>query len=545
MYDLSAMADEAKCRHAIPGRQKWLGFVRLILLILQTPFVLLAFVALALAAPRWVFWNADRLCLLTSLAACMGALCFVLSRRKRFVSQRRVPLGVWLVSLLLVALMAAAGLRDAGRTSADGIAGFDQAVYVGAAFAAQRLGWPSPGAVLGSLVSGAHKEDNQHPLYLWLLSAVMQDRVRSYYVGQLTTLALACVTPGVAFVVVGKTYGIGTGAIAALLLATNRTLIRHSCVLNCEGLLVLGLSLAWYFSIKGFAMRGAAASERVLRMRQGRAWLCAGAFTGLAWLAKGSAAFFIAPFVFANWAAYGVRAFRRRGFWLYFVGFVVLSWPLLIRNTRVYGWPLHNWNTPRMWLDGAKEATRWGSDTSGLGPLFYLERHGLGGMWTRLIRGVRAQARSLWMGVSVRLMKHRVVHGGVVLGVGLIALLLDPNRARAVYNLSCVGVFFAFFSWYDLARAGRFTLPVLPIIYTGFGLGSMGAVRALASVRLKKHATSAAVLACACLALVLALYLSAPVRKPTGASWPIAKVFEQMRQAPDLTLREHIRRVCR
>lgn len=131
------------------------------------------------------------------------------------------------------------------------------------------------------------------------------------------------------------------------------------------------------------------------------------------------------------------------------------------------------------------------------------------------------------------------------MAVGLIALLLDPSRPRAIFNLSCVGVFFTFFSWYDLARGGRFTLPVLPIVYTGFGLASMAAIRGLASVRLRRHATSAVVLACGCLALILALRLAAPVHMRAGVSWPIAKVFEQMRQAPDLTLREHIRRVHR
>lgn len=266
----ASRANGTSAKRSVPG-----GLARLASLGLQTPFALLAFVALALAAPRWVFWNADRLCLLLSAAACAGALGLVGSRGRRYGPQRRVPRRVWLVSILLVALMAAGGLRDAGRMSADGIAGFDQAVYVGAAFSAQRLGWPSPGAVLSSLVTGRHKEANQHPLYLWLLSALLRDHVRSFYVAQLATLALACLTPAVAFWVVGRTYGIGVGAITAFLLATNGTLIRHSCVLNCEGLLVLGLLFAWYFILRGFATRPTAQAEAAACVRQSRAWLWA------------------------------------------------------------------------------------------------------------------------------------------------------------------------------------------------------------------------------------------------------------------------------
>ena len=516
------------------------GIVKAVLVALQTPYALLAFVSLSILAPTWVFLHDYGLCLLISAGVCLGAVCFALDKRKRFVSQRRVPVSVWLAAIMLSGLMAAGGLREAGRTSVHGITHYDQGRYVGAVFACQRLGWPAPTCTLATMLNGRYREDKQHPAYLWLLSTFMRDDMRYFYIAQIVTLAVGCLVPAVACVLVARVYGAAVGVLTGLLLAVNRTLIRHCCLLNCEGLLVLCALLSWYSALRGFGAVGPRRAGRLPGRSQSVAFLCAGAFAGLAWLVKGSGAFLVVAFVCACLSAYGRATAKRPAFWLYFAGFIAVASPLMTRNVVVYGWPLHNWNTPRMWLDGWREANAWGADTSGLGPLFLLERHGFGGVWRRLCTGVRDEFWCLREGVSIRLPLRMAVRGRVVLGVAIMALVLDPHRDRRVFQISCLAVFFAFFSWFNIDRSGRYTLPVLHILYAGFAAASVGAIRRLAPVRLRRHVSSSVVIACLAVALALTLRLCGPVHTRFGVRWPIRTVFRHWQAAPDAPLSEHI-----
>ncbi|HVJ83300.1 MAG TPA: hypothetical protein VNC50_19705, partial [Planctomycetia bacterium] len=402
-----------------------------------------AYVA-ALSAEKWAPWKAVWERVLASPSASLGRLPFAIAVALAFAVQ-------WSIGDRLA--------------DANAVPLADQFDYLRVAdeIAAAPGGAPS---LPGDLLAGRHREDNRHPLYPALLAsrrsiADRGDPFSSFREGKAISLRFALATTLLASLFATWRFGRAAGAFTALLLSLNFSLHHSGAIVACETLLAFLCLAAWW-------MFGSDKPKAPL------GYLAVGALFGLAYLAKASAAFLF--FWAFAWTLIQPRNPRRFTLALALVvGFSAVSFPLLVRNVRVYGSPFHSFNNKLLFADSFEK----GIAEPDLG---------LAGNWQRF------KERHTWKEIAVDRFGAGVVWESFVLLRSLGPIPFDS--ARAVFGLLALGLaaigfaswrgvglapalllpwtgfFLLFFGWYQPIAAGdRFLLPLVPPLLVAAAVG--------------------------------------------------------------------------
>jgi hypothetical protein len=118
-------------------------------------------------------------------------------------------------------------------------------------------------------------------------------------------------------------------------------------MVSCEPLLMIFVTLSFYCIIRG--------------VDNNAYWVPAGFFTGCAYMTKASGLFIV--FGFGLFLLFDVRMkfwklLKNKYLWLYLLMFLVVSMPLLVRNTIVYKFPFYNYNVDMLAME-----ENWGQVT--------------------------------------------------------------------------------------------------------------------------------------------------------------------------------------
>lgn len=316
-----------------------------------------------------------------------------------------------------------------------------------------------------ALIKGVHLEDNRNPLYVGLLSASP-----SFEFGRILSEAFCLLTFVAAVGYAGFRFGPGVAALCASLLSVNLALHHSGALVACETLLALLVLVGWIMIAEGWH-----------RSRLGSFLI--GAVFGLAYLAKASAAF---PFfIVLGWQIWRViRDAEPKRALLFLVlaafGFVATTWPLLVRNVRVYGSPLHSFNNRLLFADSYEQGV--GEPDLGLAGNWqrFQERHLIAEIVRdRFAGGVVWESFVLLRSLGpMPLDSGRAPVGAALLALAAFGSLMERRlRTGGAFVFAWTAVFVVFFGWYQpIASGDRFLLPLVPPLIL---VGSAGLQRAL------------------------------------------------------------------
>jgi len=188
-------------------------------------------------------------------------------------------------------------------------------------------------------LSGKYKQANQHPLYILLLTPFATKDISFFINAKIASLIIGFILVISLFYVTNKLYGPFCAMVASLGVLLNSLFLRWTTLVACESLLMVLSLFCIFFIVRGFT--------------NNKFWIYAGIFAGLAYLTKGSALFLLPPFALASLFVYGTGILKNKYFWLFFILFISVSSPLIIRNVVVYNHPLYNVNL-RSYLSDSK-----------------------------------------------------------------------------------------------------------------------------------------------------------------------------------------------
>ncbi len=352
-----------------------------------------------------------------------------------------------------------------------------------------------PLALIKGLFAGTWTEDNRNPLYVGVLSLVAgrdhgfhtRGRILTIFIGVLALLAW--------WRTVRKHAGPAPALILSAFLAASECFVEYAGRESAEPLLLLLWALAIDAILDG--------------ERDPRRWILAGVYAGLAQLDKGSGIFLVFCFAVALLLWHGPRALRDPHAWGMGFAFLAAASPLLVRNLRVYGAPLHHWNNRLLWIDRLPD---------------YAEIYAPHA-FDRLPHGFRdwaahASWHEIWFGRGVMGIAETAVHlgdsmsfvapsplglvhiPGVVLGFALMICALrllyrSPKSFPRTFLLFQAAFFIAFFLFFSVAGgSSRYVFPMTLCLYAVLAIAL-----AAQPVWLRRWAAVGAL----CIALALAL----------------------------------------
>ena len=353
---------------------------------------------------------------------------------------------------------------------------------------AREIGGPI--GLLKALYTGEWREDNRNPLYVGVLSLVAgrdheyhtRARILTIFIGLLALLAW--------WWTARKHLGPRAALILAAFLSVSECFIEYSGRESAEPLLLLLWALA------------------VGAILDGR-WLWAGLWAGLAHLDKGSGIFLVFCLAVALLLWRGWPALRDPYAWGMGLVFAAAASPLLVRNIRDYGSPLHHWNNRLVWIDRLPDYAEVYAPHA-----FDRLPHGFGEWFAQ------TNWHEIWFGRGVMGIAETAVHlgdsmsfvapsplgpvhiPGVILGfilmvVALRILVRSPPSFARTFLLVQSAFFIGFFLFFSVAGgSSRYVFPMTLCLY---------AVLAAALAAHPKWLARWAVVAAVCVVLALAL----------------------------------------
>ncbi len=303
---------------------------------------------------------------------------------------------------------------------------------------------------------------NDHPFYPLVLSLWASRAPAAFTWAKLFSLGWGVLTLAVLARVGTALFGRREALLAAVLLSVNWVFLSLSMSLRAEVLLPLFFLLSWYAAWRGFR-------------EDGRWFLAAGVFAGLATLTKGTGNLLALCWLVALAAAsLRDRSLWRRAGW-YAAGYVLTAGFLWWANHSVLGDATYNYSSRHaFWLDTWWEAgTRPLEDQTLAG---FLARHGVAGLFTRELSGMVSFAPR-WLATLAAAPSFPLFHLARWPLAAAAAWSLWRSRGKAVHSLRSLdgaavytavlfGAFFLLFSWYDqVSPSERFVAPLSPIAY--------------------------------------------------------------------------------
>jgi hypothetical protein len=277
---------------------------------------------------------------------------------------------------LLVLLLALLGFgADVMKRSATQLAPrYDEVAYL--ALARDYAHEGGIAATIGCHLEARCREDNRPPLFEFMLETIADDAPAMFARAKLVTFATALVLLALVFAVVRSVFSptVAVGAVAALCLMP--ALSDYASHVQHDPLYA-ALTFVAVFAVAAWQERGALW------------WLLAGAVIGLAFLTKGSGHVLLVPLVAMSFYRHRLGLLRKPILYAAALGFVAVSFFLLWRNLKLAGSPFYNVNGRGIWLDRWQDvwALQLDPEWSRVGPGWYLQRHSLGALALKVLRG--------------------------------------------------------------------------------------------------------------------------------------------------------------
>ena len=355
----------------------------------------------------------------------------------------------------------------------------DTGNYISEALVIQNIGWAQ---FIPACWRGEYRIDNRHPLYLVLLSFLAKIDPEAFVRMKLMTWGIGFLMVAAFFGMAAHLYDWATATFSTLLLVLNAGFIRYSTMVTCEVLLVLCIMASWYLTIVGF--------------RRPVMWIGAGIASGLAFLTKGTGILVVPVFLVTTVFVYHgnlLRLLRNRYFWSFWIAFVLVSSPLLIRNAKVYGDPFYNFNRKLLWIDHLEEALRPDFPVHSPSPQSFWERHGAGGILRIFVESIvrrgpymvreELEPYHFWrfnetvqLTYSNRVVKMSVWVTVLMLGCAAVGLMNIPRREERWLSLVWMTTIYIFIAWYSkIGIMPHLMFPLIPfvLLYAGSGLGKI------------------------------------------------------------------------
>jgi 4-amino-4-deoxy-L-arabinose transferase-like glycosyltransferase len=178
--------------------------------------------------------------------------------------------------------------------------------------------------------TGKYKQSNQHPLYILLLTPFASTNISFFILAKIISFLIGLVFLLLLYFFSKRLVGETSALLLLLIFIFNTLFIKWTTLVAAESLLILFSFLSMYFIIVGFI--------------ENKKWIYAGIFASLAYLTKGTSLILLPGFILVTFIIYRFKIFTNKYFWSFFVLFIIISSPLLIRNTVVYQNPFFNVN---------------------------------------------------------------------------------------------------------------------------------------------------------------------------------------------------------
>src|SRR3990172_4443010 len=330
---------------------------------------------------------------------------------------------------------------------------------------------------LGNFVNlwtnGNFKVAEQHPLYLLILSTFASRDLSFFTKAQLITLSIGLIVIICLFFISRNFFDGMAPFLAAFLLSINGSFLERSSHVAVETTLILMVLISWSFMVRG--------------VDNERYWLISGLAGGLAFMTKWTGLFLIPIFIIGTFLVQGLKIIKHRGFYLFFLMFLIPCLPWIIRNIIVYKIPFYEGiNSHLFWLDSYSEISlpkygllvNWKEHTYSWSSLpttaTYINTHSLYEIINLFLYGVKGELKLLYNMMNLAFNPI----GGTVIGITLLliaffGMLKDKSRSRVVYSMTTILLFFMPMSWlYKVNPLDRFLTPLLPLycMYTALGI---------------------------------------------------------------------------
>lgn len=187
---------------------------------------------------------------------------------------------------------------------------------------------------LNLCITGKYKQANQHPLYILVLSPFASRDISFFVNAKIISFVIGLILILLLFIIARKNYGDLCASVAVLGLLFNHQFLLWTSIVACESLIMLFSLLCMFLVLKGF--------------ENAKCWSYAGIFAGLAYLTKGTGLFLIPGFALSALTAYGLKVFKNKYVWSFFILFTLVASPLIIRNIVLYHNPFYNVNMDRI-----------------------------------------------------------------------------------------------------------------------------------------------------------------------------------------------------
>ena len=320
--------------------------------------------------------------------------------------------------------------------------------------------------------TGVCRDDKRHPLYLLLLTPLMQKDAQDFANAKLVTLSTALFLLGLVFFLARRQWGTRIALVSAAMTALSPATARLSAD-------VIGdvLFSAFYFS----------AVMLIIKNDRLRTWGCFGAAVGLAYLSKGSGYFLFVSAVACGLWSFRLGFFKKPHLYIALGTFLFVAGFLLLRNTIVWHHPLYNFNNKIFWIDSWRDSyfmaqsPEWDS----IGLKWFLSKNDLPAIAARFVRGFQAMTGLLIMAAAVGPLSKAgtFITGCLVVGFALVGLTQRwrSGHQREVWGIGSVAaVLFLLFSFQTAGVDNQWRY-AYPIAITFFPMAIFGVLQFLPS----------------------------------------------------------------
>lgn len=313
-----------------------------------------------------------------------------------------------------------------------------------------------------SFFDGTLSISEQQPLFLYLLFPFAIRSIYFYPVAKLITLFTGFLGVLILPFVFRNLFGFGVAFLSTIFLISNQTFASYSSIVACEPLFTLFFVLAWFFAVKGF--------------ENCRYWAFSGIFSALAFLTKANGFFFVFIFFVFCLIVFKKEALKEKYFWLFFVIFIAISLPLLVRNIIAYGTPLYLEQSRWLLVEYPEYRYMVGFKSLNLGFLDFIRNRSLGELVDIYSQGMKLNVQMFLESFNILRFPLNNILNFVFASLSIFGIFAFKERKVAYFSFSIFALFFVFFGWFmRIGPNPRFYLPLIPIFY--FFLSSFLVVR--------------------------------------------------------------------
>jgi 4-amino-4-deoxy-L-arabinose transferase-like glycosyltransferase len=323
--------------------------------------------------------------------------------------------------------------------------------------------------------TGTFPITERHPLYMLMLAPIAARTAEFFWYARIIDLVTGLAVLLSLVWMVARRYGSGAALIAGVMYALSSSLVIAASHVDNELQFTLCTLWAWWFLTDTSDATNAADALPSSVAR----WALAGAWLGLAFLAKSPAVLIgVAIVVAALWYS-RLRLATDRRLWALLVAATLLSSPLLVRNLVGHGTLFYEGvNSSIMWIDdwtdiGGEHSTiyydQYGVttiETNGMPTAAeYFRTHSLSDVAHRMASGFANEVRNVIpsaLGAGLGIARGRTL-GFLIFALAAAGWWLRRRSWDATVVLFWSAAFLAFFSWDTMFPEIRYLAPLVPV----------------------------------------------------------------------------------